>query len=176
MADGQRQTVTAVYLGLGTNLGDRETNLRQGLRLLAQKVHLVQASSVYETEPWGYTQQPRFLNMVCLGETALLPLELLAFCQKVERQAGRKPTFRYGPRVLDIDILAYDNQVVDLPGLTIPHPGLEQRAFVLAPLAEVAQAWVHPILGRTVQELLDALEETEPMCLWGPSLLEEEQA
>ncbi|MBI2172113.1 MAG: 2-amino-4-hydroxy-6-hydroxymethyldihydropteridine diphosphokinase [Chloroflexi bacterium] len=158
---------TTVYLGLGSNLGDREANLRRGLELLAGRIAHLSASSVYQTEPWGYTEQPKFLNVACRGETNLPPLEVLAFCQEVERETGRTPTFRYGPRVLDIDILAYGDQAFASPELVIPHPRLAERAFVLAPLAELTPGWVHPTLGKSAAQLLREVEGREGVRVWG---------
>ena len=160
--------VTA-YLGLGSNLGDREKHLRKGLQFLSRSVQLVRFSSMYETEPWGDTEQPRFLNLVCEANAEISPHRLLEVAKEVEQRVGRKPTFRHGPRVLDIDLLFYGNQVVTTSELTIPHPRITERAFVLIPLAEIASTYMHPVLRQTVGELLEQVEGSEGVRLWGPS-------
>ena len=151
--------VTA-YLGLGTNLSDRWSNLREALRLLAagSGLRLARCSQVYETEPWGVTEQPRFLNCVAEVSSTLAPEPLLAQCKEVEERLGRVPGPRWGPRLIDVDILLYGTQVVELPDLEIPHPRLHLRAFALVPLAELAPSAVHPVLGRNIGELAQAVE------------------
>ncbi|MBI2856240.1 MAG: 2-amino-4-hydroxy-6-hydroxymethyldihydropteridine diphosphokinase [Chloroflexi bacterium] len=157
--------MTAAYLGLGSNLGDREESLRRALRLLAQKAGIPAVSSVYETEPWGFANQPLFLNLVCAVETRMAPHVLLELCQEVESRLGRTPTFRYGPRTIDVDILLYGDCVMDTPRLQVPHPRMAQRAFVLVPLAEIAPDLVHPMLKRSVMELLADVEGKD-MVVW----------
>ncbi len=143
-----------VYLGLGTNLGDRLDNLRRVCKNLPPTVIVLRASSVYQTPPWGFTDQPYFFNQVLEAETSLEPLDLLNYIKNLEVELGRLPSFHYGPRQIDIDILMYADRVVNLPGLVIPHPHLPERAFVLVPLAELAPLYRHPQSGRTMQELL----------------------
>ena len=155
-----------VFLGLGSNVGDRERHLRDAIRLLGQSLDLRQTSSLYETKPWGYRNQPTFLNVVCQAQTPMSPDELLSVCQEVEQRLGRKPTFRYGPRVLDVDILSYGDQVVATPDLVVPHPRLAERAFVLVPLAEIAPDWRHPLLGKSAMQLKGAVTGTEGMRLF----------
>ena len=156
-------TETVAYLGLGTNLGDREANLRKALGLLPAEsgLRLLRCSRIYETEPWGVAEQPAFLNSVAEVATTLAPERLLGVCKDVEERMGRQPGIRWGPRLIDVDILLYGNQVVRLPHLEIPHPRLHLRAFALAPLAELAAATVHPSLGKTIGELAGAVEGRE---------------
>ena len=143
-----------VYLGLGANLGDRRANLANALDLLARKVQVARVSGLYETEPVGYAGQPRFLNAVAFVRTALSPQQLLALLKRIERKLGRTPGFRNALRPVDIDILLYGGLVTDSPELTVPHPRLHERAFVLAPLAEIApEAW-HPVMRKTARDLL----------------------
>ena len=158
------------YLGFGSNLGDREENIRRAVERLSESVCGIQTSSIYETEPWGYLDQPKFLNMVCKCITSLVPEELLSVCKELETLAGREPSFKYGPRVLDVDILAYGDYVVTTGSLEVPHSALHERAFVLAPLAEIAPQWRHPILNKTATELLEQVNGTEGVRLWGSPL------
>ena len=153
-------TETIAYLGLGTNLGDREVNLDGALELLSANpgLRLLRRSMVYETEPWGVADQPPFLNAVAEVATTLDPDELLAVCKEVEQGMGRQPGTRWGPRLIDVDILLCGNNVVQLPHLEIPHPRLHIRAFALIPLAELAPLTVHPELGKTIGELATAAE------------------
>ena len=161
-------TTATAYLGLGSNLGDRETHLRQALSLLGESVQIAAVSSVYETEPWGYTEQPAFLNMACCFRTSLGPTEMLALAQDVEGRLGRVRTVRYGPRTIDVDILLYGKLVMDTPDLCIPHPGIPERAFVLAPLAEIAAEVEHPVLRRTIGALLKDVPGRETVVRLGP--------
>ena len=160
--------MTTAYLGLGSNLGDRENNLRMAVSLLRQQVSLLALSSVYETEPWGYISQPTFLNLVCAVEASLSPQELLALAQGVERELGRVPTFRYGPRTMDVDILLYGDEVIETDDIQIPHPLFSERAFVLVPLAEIAPGLVHPALGKSMAELFKEVSGKEKVVMLGP--------
>lgn len=151
--------MNTVYISMGSNLGDRVEMLRRGLDELDQlgETQVVRLSSIYDTEPVGEVDQPRFLNAVVMVETELEPRVLLWNLLLIERRLGRVRTRRWGPRPLDLDILVYDDLVVDEPDLTIPHPLMHERAFVLVPLAELAPGLVHPLLGLTAAELRDRL-------------------
>jgi len=149
--------MAAVYLGLGSNLGNREANLRGALRGLWRMGRVAAVSALYETEPVGGPAQPSFYNAACRLETGLEPLPLLRFLQGLEHELGRRPSGeRWGPRPIDLDILLYEDRIVEEEGLVIPHPRLAERPFVLAPLAEIAADVCLPGDGRTVGELLAA--------------------
>lgn len=144
-----------IYLGLGSNLGDRRANLAQAVkRLEAPDLRVKRASSIYETEPRDVPQQPWFLNQVVEADTDLFPKQLLSRIQKIEREMGRKRIVSKGPRVIDIDILLFGDSVLATPELEIPHPRMIERRFVLEPLAELAPDLRDPVTGRTVRELL----------------------
>jgi len=155
-----------VLLGLGANLGDAVDALARAVAMLRAHLTIDRVSSVYRTEPVGYADQPDFHNLVVAGRTGLGPVELLRVAHEVEEVLGRVRTFRNAPRTMDIDLLAYGDRVMRTPALTLPHPRLHLRGFVLHPLAEVAPEWTHPVLGRTARELLSsatALERVEPL-------------
>lgn len=156
-----------LYLALGSNLGNRRGNLQAALDALSPQIHWLRSSPIYETPPWGFTDQPAFLNMVIEAETDLEPAELLKAIKDIEARVGRTPSFRYGPRQIDLDILFYDDLVVDTPELDIPHPRLAERAFVLQPLADLNPGLSHPQLKYTVNELLKNVD-TSGMKLFDP--------
>lgn len=170
--------IGSVLLSLGSNLDDRVRNLERALEHLRAHLNLEAASSIYETQPVGVKDQPWFLNMVCAATTRLKPRALLEYVREVEADLGRERRERFGPRVIDIDILAYDDRVVDEPDLKLPHPRMTERRFVLEPLAEIAPEWRHPAADATARELLDRLESGDevrpfasPPPLTGPAPL-----
>jgi len=150
-----------VYLGLGSNMGNRQDNLGEALGFLSQRLRVEKVSSVYDTEPVGNINQPRFLNLVCQVYTRLAPTELLTLAKGIESKLGRVLSQSNAPRPIDIDILFYGDQVIETPELVIPHPRLAERAFVLVPLAEIAPDFRHPVIGKTVNELSQRLTETQ---------------
>lgn len=150
---------TTVYIGLGANLGDREAHLRAALARLAPEVEVTAVSPVYETEPVGPPDQPRFLNAVCRARTRLAPLDLLARFKSIEHELGRRPGRVWGPRPADLDLLLYGDEPIDLPDLRVPHPRLAERAFVLVPLADLAPDLVLPSRGLRVRDLLQQVDQ-----------------
>lgn len=163
---GGKLAVITAYLGLGSNLGDRKQNLAQALELLSHQVAMEQISSIYETQPVGYEPQPLFLNTVCCIRTVLSPEELLSLAKQIEARMGRVSSFPNAPRLIDIDILFYEHEVIKRHGLIIPHPRLAERAFVLIPLAEIAPGLVHPETGKTIKQLADSLESSAGVTKW----------
>ena len=157
--------VATVYLSLGSNLGDRQQNLDRALELLSDRLRVEKFSSIYETDPLGDDDQPRFLNMSCQARTRLAPKELLALAKGIESKMGRIGKSG-APRFIDIDILLYGQQVIDTPELVIPHLKMTERAFVLVPLAEIASDMVHPTSGKTVKELLKNITEKQGVFKW----------
>ena len=155
------ETVTLAAIALGSNVGDREANFRQAIAGLKGLGEVKAVSSFYETDPVGYTDQPKFLNAAALLETELEPLPLLHALLEIERAAGRDRSIAppKGPRTLDLDLLLYGDCVVSGPELTLPHPEMHLRRFVLEPLAQIAPRFVHPLLGKSVAELLQSMPE-----------------
>ncbi|NOT04009.1 MAG: 2-amino-4-hydroxy-6-hydroxymethyldihydropteridine diphosphokinase [Anaerolineales bacterium] len=150
-----------VYLALGSNMGNRLSNLRAAVLNLTPQMTVKQKSSVYETPPWGFAEQDAFLNQVVKVTTYLEPEPLLRHLKRMETVLGRVPNFQNGPRVIDIDILFFDNMIIETPPLVVPHPRLHERAFVLVPLAEIEPDFIHPILQRPINKLLEDVERSE---------------
>lgn len=149
------------YLSLGTNIGNKRRNLITAGALLAERVGDVLAlSDLYETEPWGFASENTFLNAALILETSYSPVELLGATQQIEREMGRmeKSNGVYHDRIIDIDLLMYDDRVVQTPELTLPHPLMQERKFVMEPLAEIASAVVHPVLGETIGTIYNKLD------------------
>lgn len=149
--------MVTVLLGLGGNEGEPAAQLAEALCRLEPRVAVRRISSLYRSAPVGYADQADFLNAVCEARTRLEAPELLAHVKEIEEAMGRVPSFRNAPRPIDIDVLDYAARVIDLPGLTVPHPGIASRAFVLYPLCELCPEWRHPVLGSTARELLGRL-------------------
>ena len=157
--------MTTIYLALGSNLGDRARNLRRALSALAPKIEVEAVSRCYETEPAYVLDQPRFYNIACRAQTQLGPREVLSFLKGLEVDLGRAPGERYGPRLVDLDLLLYGDTVLETPELTVPHPRLHERAFVLVPLDDVGAEARHPVLGESMHDLRRRLGDTGHL-LW----------
>jgi len=152
--------MSTVYLGIGSNLGDRVDNCKRAIELLKEEGIIIQKeSSIYETEPWGVKEQPIFMNMVIEAETVMEPFDLLRVLKNIEKKMGRKETFHWGPRIIDLDILLYDNMVINNEKLNIPHKNMHERYFVLKPLSEIAGDIRHPVLQLNIKELLQRIKK-----------------
>jgi 2-amino-4-hydroxy-6-hydroxymethyldihydropteridine diphosphokinase len=160
------KTKHQVSLSLGTNIGERLVNLHAALSALPPEVVLLAQSKIYETPAWGFEDQPAFLNMAITGETQLQAGQLLKHLKQLETRLGREPSFHWGPRLIDIDLIFYDDLILDTPQLVIPHPRLHERAFVLVPLADIAPDRMHPTLGKTIRQLLEGMDQSgiKPVC------------
>jgi 2-amino-4-hydroxy-6-hydroxymethyldihydropteridine diphosphokinase len=151
--------MSIAFIGIGSNLGNREGNCLRAIGLLKQKgLRVKRHSSLYETEPWGVRDQPSFLNMAVELETDCAPGELFRRLKEIESELGREKTYKWGPRVIDLDILVFDNLIMNEHGLCIPHPLMHKRDFVLKPLAELVPDMLHPVLNVSISELLQQLE------------------
>jgi len=147
--------MSIAYIGIGSNLGKRKGNCKKAIGLLKeQHLTIIKQSSMIETEPWGREDQPAFINMAVSVKTTLQPATLLDLLKELETSMGRTATVRWGPRIIDLDILFYDDLVIEEPDLSIPHPHIEDRTFVLSPLAEIAPDLIHPVLNKSIKELL----------------------
>lgn len=163
--------MTVVYVSLGSNLDDRVSYIQQAVKLLGESddFKIVRTSTLYETEPWGLKEQNWFINAVIEAKTKLSATELLHHCQQVEQQLGRTRNGvpRWGERTIDVDILFYGKEIINLPELTVPHPRLQERAFVLVPLLELVPLLKHPVLNKSISELHEALPHPEDVFLYG---------
>jgi 2-amino-4-hydroxy-6-hydroxymethyldihydropteridine diphosphokinase len=146
-----------IYLSLGSNIGDRASNLRNAIARLRTEGQVVSVSSFFETQPIEFTNQALFLNCAVALKTAQIPEQLMAEILHIEQQMGRERIQKKGPRIIDIDILLFGDLILESPALTIPHPAMHERRFALEPLAEIAPKARHPVLKKTIRELLDAL-------------------
>ena len=155
-----------VFLSIGTNIGDREENLKQAVRLLGQQFDIVSISSIYETAPVGYVDQPSFLNIAVHVKTLISPLDTLFACQAIENELGRVRDIRWGPRIIDLDILLYNHENIETDNLIVPHPRMYERAFVLVPLVEITSNYFSEQLAQARQELATLDREKEGIILW----------
>lgn len=150
-----------VFISLGSNLGDREKALSSAISKLPPEVTPVIASKIYETEPWGFTDQPSFLNQVIKATTFLDPFQLLIRLKNIEKEIGRQPNFRYGPRVIDLDILFFNDKILETDSLSIPHKEICNRAFVLVPMLEIAPDFIHPVSGKSIEEIASIIDHND---------------
>jgi 2-amino-4-hydroxy-6-hydroxymethyldihydropteridine diphosphokinase len=157
----QRANLQTVYLLLGSNLGNREQILIKAIQMIDERIGaIISQSRNYETKPWGKTDQPDFVNVVIGITTSLMPIQVLEQTQAIEEQLGRVRIEKWGARLIDIDIIFYGQEIIDIPHrLYIPHPLVQERTFALEPLAEIAPDFVHPIFGKTISELLRAIQD-----------------
>ncbi len=148
-----------VFLALGSNVGNRKENIEKAIELLGEKISNIKTAKIYKTKPVGVENQPEFLNTAIVGFTELEPEKLLEFTKSVEKKVGRVYRFRWGPREIDIDILFYEDLIIKTKELTIPHPRIQERDFVLKPLLDLEPDFVHPVLKKTIKEIYTELKE-----------------
>ncbi|MCA1066553.1 2-amino-4-hydroxy-6-hydroxymethyldihydropteridine diphosphokinase [Rossellomorea sp. AcN35-11] len=160
--------MNTAYISLGSNIGTREGYLEKAINILGShgKIEVTKRSSIYETDPVGFTEQGEFLNMVIEIRTSLSPETLLHQCLQVEVDLGREREFKWGPRIIDLDILLYDDKMIESENLLIPHPRMQERAFVLVPLIEVAPNLEHPSIHAPLVDFLDEIPDKEGVRLW----------
>lgn len=157
---------TETVLALGSNLGDRARNLDAAITKITDVVSIRGRSRRYETAPQYVENQPAFLNMAIIGETELAALDLLETVKNIEDELGRVPSERFGPRLIDIDVIFYGDTIMDTPRLTLPHPRYSERAFVLQPILDICPGWPHPLTGKTAKQLIEALPESNDVVLF----------
>ena len=149
-----------IFLGLGSNVGNKKQNLEKAIKKMGEKISMISVSKFYETEPWGYKDQDKFLNVAVSGKTKLTPMQLLNFVEQIEKEIGRIKRFKWGPREIDVDILFYDDFIYKNKFITIPHPFIQEREFVLKPLMDLDPNFVHPVFKKTVRQLCEKLSIT----------------
>ena len=146
--------MTIAYIGIGSNLGDKEHNIKKSIDLIKEKSKILEISRLYKTEPVGYKNQDKFLNCAIKIKTELKPIELLGFLQSIEKRLGRIRTIKNGPRTIDLDILFYGIEIINENNLIVPHPRLHEREFVLEPLEDISPNFIHPVLRKSIKELV----------------------
>lgn len=149
--------MTKIFLGLGSNMGDKTTHIKTAVKLLHEKIFNIEQASLYISQPWGVTEQPDFINTGIMGETRLEPEELLDFVKDVEKRVGRQESFRWGPREIDVDIIFYGDTIFKSKKLNIPHIGAHERDTVLVPLHDLDPEFIHPVFKKTVRQLLEII-------------------
>ncbi len=154
-----------IYVALGANIGNKKETIEKAITLLKEKVHVQKSAPIYETKPWGYIAQDNFLNTALKGTTKLSPQDLLVFIKNIEKKLGRIKRFKNGPREIDIDILFYDDIIHKNKDLQIPHPRIAERNFVLQPLQDINPELIHPMLQKSIRQLLQALPESSDIIL-----------
>jgi len=158
MINGENQTHYA-YISLGTNVGNKKENLINAINYIAGENEIIRKSALYKTEPWGNKEQDDFINQVILIKTKMPPNELMAFLLNTEKKMGRERIEKWGPRIIDLDILFYDNEIIEEEGLVIPHPYITDRKFILVPLMEISESFKHPLTKQTIKWHIEACSD-----------------